>query len=111
MKNLVILIGRIGTAPTTRTMRDSSVTDFSLVTTLPKFEDGQVAKDERGYTKTHDEWHKVTVFGKLGEIVAKHKGKGDLVEIQGRLHYSKYTDANNIERYSVEIIADEVLFL
>jgi len=37
--------------------------------------------------------------------------KGDLVEVQGRLHYSKWTDRDGVERYAVEIVAEEVLFL
>ena len=51
------------------------------------------------------------MFGGLGTTVAKHKAKGDMVEVQGRLHYSKWTDKDQVERYSVEIIAEEVLFL
>ncbi len=111
MKNLVILIGRIASAPETRNSGNSSVTGFTLVTDRPKLACGKTVKTEQGYTETIPEFHRITVFGGLGQTVAKHKTKGDTVEVQGRLHYSKWTDKDQIERYSVEIIAEEILFL
>ena len=111
MKNLVILIGRIASAPETRQTSSGSVTNFTLVTDRPKIVEGKTVKNEQGYTETLAEFHRVTVFNGLGQTVAKHKKKGDLVQAQGRIHYSKWTDSNQIERYSAEIIADEVLFL
>ena len=113
MKNLVILIGRIGETPSTRQIGDSkSVTSFSLVTTTPKVAHGKrVINADTGYGETHDEWHRVTAFSGLGKTVAEHKKKGELVEVQGRLHYSKWTDTAGTDRYSVEIVADEILFL
>ena len=113
MKNLVILIGRIGETPATRQIGDAkSITSFSLVTTSPKIADGKrVINAETGYRETHDEWHRVTAFNGLGKTVAEHKKKGELVEVQGRLHYSKWADNAGSERYSVEIVADEILFL
>ena len=111
MKNLVILIGRIASAPETRQTSSGSVTNFTLVTDRPKLVEGKKVKNEQGYTETLAEFHRVTVFNGLGEVLTKHKKKGDMVEAQGRIHYSKWTDGNQIERYSAEIIADEVLFL
>ena len=111
MKNLVILIGRIASAPETRHSGETAITGFTLVTDRPKIVDGKTVKNEQGYTETLPEFHRITVFNGLGTTVAKHKAKGDLVEVQGRLHYSKWTDKDQIERYSVEIIAEEVLFL
>jgi single-strand DNA-binding protein len=111
MKNLVILIGRIAAAPETRQHGDTSITSFTLVTDRPKIIDGKAVKNDKGYTETLAEFHRVTAFNGLGSSVAKHKSKGDVVEVQGRLHYSKWTDANQVERYSVEIVAEEVLFL
>ena len=111
MKNLVILIGRIAAAPETRQSGETSVTNFNLVTDRPKLVDGKTVKNDKGYTDTIPEFHRITAFNGLGQTVAKHKAKGDVVEVQGRLHYSKWTDKDQIERYSVEIIAEEVLFL
>ena len=111
MKNLVILIGRIATAPETRQASETPITSFSLVTDRPKLVDGKTVKNEAGYTETIPEFHRITAWGGLGTSVANHKKKGDLIEVQGRLHYSKWTDRDGIERYSVEIVAEEVLFL
>ena len=111
MKNLVILIGRIASAPETRTAGESQITSFTLVTDRPKLVDGKTVKNESGFTETHAEFHRITAWGGLGTSVAKHKKKGELVEVQGRLHYSKWTDRDGVERYAVEIVAEEVLFL
>jgi len=111
MKNLVILIGRIASAPETRQHGETTVTGFTLVTDRPKIVDGKTVKNDKGYTETLPEFHRITAFNGLGSSVAKHKAKGDLVEVQGRLHYSKWTDKDQIERYSVEIVAEEILFL
>ena len=108
---LVILIGRIAAAPETRHAGETAITSFTLVTDRPKLVDGKTVKNEAGYTETLAEFHRVTAFNGLGTSVAKHKKKGDLVEVQGRLHYSKWTDREGVERYAVEIVAEEVLFL
>jgi single-strand DNA-binding protein len=112
MKNLVILIGRIASTPETRQAGETSITNFTLVTDRPKIVEGKTVKDpETGYTITTPEFHRITVFNGLGKTVAQHKAKGDMVEVEGRLHYSKWTDKEQIERFSVEIVAEEVLFL
>lgn len=111
MKNLVILIGRITSTPETRQSGDTTITNFGLVTDRPKLVDGKTVKNDKGYTETIPEFHRITAFNGLGSSVAKHKAKGDLVEVQGRLHYSKWADRDGIERYSVEIVAEEILFL
>ncbi|NBW75869.1 MAG: single-stranded DNA-binding protein [Sphingomonadaceae bacterium] len=111
MKNLVILIGRLASAPETRNAGDTAITNFTLVTDRPKIVDGKAVKNAKGYTETIPEFHRITAFNGLGNSVAKHKAKGDLVEVQGRLHYSKWTDREQVERYSVEVVAEEVLFL
>ena len=111
MKNLVILIGRIASQPETRHAGETEITGFTLVTDRPKLVDGKTVKNEAGYTETLAEFHRITAFNGLGASVAKHKQKGDLVEVQGRLHHSKWTDKEGIERYAVEIVAEEVLFL
>jgi single-strand DNA-binding protein len=98
-------------APETRHAGETAITSFTLVTDRPKLVDGKTVKNEAGYTETLAEFHRVTAFNGLGTSVAKHKKKGDLVEVQGRLHYSKWTDREGVERYAVEIVAEEVLFL
>ena len=85
MKNLVILIGRIASQPETRHAGDTQITSFTLVTDRPKLVDGKTVKNEAGYTETLAEFHRVTAFNGLGTSIAKHKKKGDMVEVQGRL--------------------------
>lgn len=111
MKNLVILIGRLTTDPESRHSGDTTITNFGLVTDRPKLENGKAVIGDNGYKVTIPEFHRITAFNGLGQNAARHKAKGDQVEVQGRLHYSKWTDNAGIERYSVEIIAEEILFL
>ena len=110
MKNLVILIGRIANALETRSVGDIQITSFTLVTDRPRLVEGRTVKNEAGFTETIPEFNRVTAFNRLGNSVAKHKEKCDVVEVQGRLHYSKWTDRDGIERYAFEIIAEKVLF-
>ena len=57
------------------------------------------------------EWHRITCFNGVGKTVAQYVDKGQKVMVRGRIHYTRWTDNENIERYGVEIIADEVTFL
>ena len=57
------------------------------------------------------EWHRITCFNGVGKTVAQYVDKGQKVMVRGRIHYTRWTDQENIERYGVEIIADEVTFL
>lgn len=68
-------------------------------------------KDESGFTAKETEWHRITCFNGLGRIVAQHAVKGMLVSVRGRIHYSKWTDREGVDRYGCEIIADDVQFL
>ena len=105
MQNLAILSGNIGQDPETRqTQGGTSVTTFTLATS-------RNWKDEAGERKQQTEWHRITVFGKNGENVAKYCKKGSKVSVQGRIHYSDYTDRDGNKKYATEIIADEVYFL
>lgn len=111
MKNLVVLIGRIASDVNTRDTANSSVTSFTFVTDRPKMADGKTVKNDAGYTEKHSEFHRVTVFNGLGKLIAKHKAKGDQLAIEGRIHYSKWQDADGNDRYSAEIIAEKVDFI
>jgi|GEM_PF-2806067 len=68
-------------------------------------------KDESGFTAKETEWHRVTCFNGLGRVVGQHATKGMLVSVRGRIHNSKWTDREGVDRYSYEIIADDVQFL
>jgi single-strand DNA-binding protein len=59
----------------------------------------------------HTEWHRVVVFGKQAESCAKYLAKGSKVAVRGKVRSRKWTDAQNIERTSTEILADNVEFM
>ena len=112
MTNLVILVGRIARDPETRTTQGgTSITSISVVTDRPARKDGKTFKDENGYTVKDSEFHRVTCFNGLGRVVAEHAAKGMLVSVKGRIHNSKWTDKDGVDRYGYEIIADDVQFL
>ena len=113
MTNIVILVGNLGADPQSRTTNGGiDVTTFSLGTSRPKRDsEGKTYKDASGFTAKDTEWHRVTCFNGLGRVIAQHAGKGMLVSVRGRLHNTKWTDSEGIERYGYEVIADDVQFL
>ena len=113
MTNIVILVGNLGAEPQSRTTNSGTdVTTFSLGTSRPKRDsEGKTYKDASGFTAKDTEWHRVTCFNGLGRVIDQHASKGMLVSVSGRLHNSKWTDSEGIERYGYEVIADDVQFL
>jgi single-strand DNA-binding protein len=113
MTNIVLLVGNLGADPHSRTTNSGvDVTSFSLGTSRPKRDsEGKTYKDASGFTAKDTEWHRITCFNGLGRVIAQHAVKGMLVSVSGRLHNSKWTDSEGIERYGYEIIADDVQFL
>ena len=113
MQNLVILAGNVGATPETRTTTGGTkITSFSLATSRPKRDsEGKVQKDGEGRRVEDTEWHRITCFNGVAKTVADYVDKGQKVMVRGRIHYTRWTDQENIERYGVEIIADEVTFL
>ena len=113
MQNLVILAGNVGGTPETRTTQGgTTITSFSLATSRPKRDsEGKVQKDRDGRRVEDTEWHRITCFNGVGKTVAEYVEKGQKVMVRGRIHYTRWTDQEKIERYGVEIIADEVIFL
>ena len=113
MTNIVLLVGNLGADPQNRTTNSGvDVTSFSIGTSRPKRDsEGKTYKDASGFTAKDTEWHRVTCFNGLGRVVGQHAVKGMLVSVSGRLHNSKWTDSEGIERYGYEVIADDVQFL
>ena len=103
--NKVILVGNLGNDPDTKyTQGGMAVTKISLATT-------SVRKDKEGNTQERTEWHRVTFFGKLGEIAGEYLRKGSQVYVEGSIRYDKYTGQDGVERYTTDIIADEMQML
>lgn len=103
--NKVVLIGNLGNDPDTKhTGNGMAVTSISLATT-------SVRKDRDGNTQERVEWHRVKFFGKLAEIAGEYLRKGSQVYIEGSIRYDKYTGQDGVEKYSTDIIADEMQML
>jgi single-strand DNA-binding protein len=104
--NKVIIIGNLGRDPETRYMPNGeAVTNITVATT-------ESWKDKNsGEKKELTEWHRITFYRKLAEIAGQYLKKGSQVYVEGRLQTRKWTDKDNIERYTTEIIADSMQML
>jgi single-strand DNA-binding protein len=104
--NKVILVGNLGADPETRyTANGGAITNIRLATS-------EAWKDKQtGENQERTEWHRVVLFGKLGEIAGEYLKKGRQVYIEGSLRTNKYTDKEGIERYSTDIVANEMQML
>ena len=112
MQNIVILAGNIGQTPEVRTTQSGvKITHFTLATSRPRLSEGRAIRDKDGYRVMDTEWHRITCFNGLGKTVADHVQKGMKVMVQGRIRYTKWTDAAGVDRYGCEIIAEKVDFL
>ena len=108
--NNVNLVGRLSRDPETRT-GNTTVTTIFVATDRPKLKDGKTYKDENGYTAKESEFHRVTCFNGLAKTVGQYCSKGQLVSVQGRIHYTQWEDKDGVTRYGTEILADKVDFL
>jgi single-strand DNA-binding protein len=103
--NKVILVGNLGNDPEVKyTQGGMAITTLSLATT-------SVRKDKDGNTQERTEWHRVKLFGKLGEIAGEYLKKGRQVYIEGSIRYDKFTGADGVEKYFTDIVADEMQML
>lgn len=103
--NKVILVGNLGNDPEVKyTQGGMAVTTLSLATT-------SVRKDKDGNQQERTEWHRVKLFGKLGEIAGEYLKKGRQVYIEGSIRYDKFTGADGVEKYFTDIVADEMQML
>lgn len=100
--NKVILIGNLGADPDCRQNGDSVIANLSIATTR-KYRKG----DE---VVTETEWHRVSFFGRLGEIARDFLHKGSPCYVEGRLRTRKY-EKDGIERYATEIIGESLQLL
>jgi single-strand DNA-binding protein len=104
--NKVILVGTLGNDPETRySANGGAITSLSLATNESWTDKATGEKQER------TEWHRVKLFGRLAEIAGEYLRKGRQAYIEGKLRTDKYTDKDGIERYSTNIVADELQLL
>ena len=104
--NKVIIVGNLGQDPETRYMPSgSAVTNFTVAT-------NESWKDKQtGEPKDRTEWHRIAMFGRLAEVAAEYLRKGSQVYIEGKLRTRKWQDRDGKDRYTTEIIADEMQML
>jgi single-strand DNA-binding protein len=102
--NKVILVGNLGNDPDVKyTQGGMAITTLSVATT-------SVRKDRDGNPQEKTEWHRVKLFGKLGEIAGEYLKKGRQVYIEGRIEYGSY-EKDGIKHYTTDVVADEMQML
>jgi single-strand DNA-binding protein len=105
MINKVTLIGNLGQDPDMRsTASGTAVANLRIATTERR-------KDRDGNWNDHTEWHSVVSFGRTAENVGKYCRKGKQIYIEGRLQTRKWQDRDGRDRYSTEVVADNIRFL
>lgn len=103
--NKVILVGTLGRDPEIRYLPSGeAVANISLAT-------NSKYKNRSGEMVEETEWHRVSFFGKLAEIVGQYLKKGSSVYVEGRLKTRKYTDQAGVEKYATDIVANEMQML
>ncbi|HUI60880.1 MAG TPA: single-stranded DNA-binding protein [Steroidobacteraceae bacterium] len=104
--NKVILVGNLGADPETRAMPSGTTVANLRIATSESWRDKQ-----SGEQQERTEWHRVALFGRLGEIAAEYLKKGSQVYIEGSLRTRKWQDKQGNERYSTEIVASDMQML
>ena len=104
--NRVIIIGNLGADPEVRYMpQGGAVANLSIATS-------ETYKDKAtGQPKEVTEWHRVVIYQRLAEIAGEYLRKGSKVYIEGKLKTRKWQDQQGIERYTTEIVANELQML
>ena len=106
MLNKVTLIGRLGVDPEVRYMPNGgAVTNIRLATTR-RWKDKQ-----SGERREETEWHRIVFFTRLAEIAGEYLRKGSLVYIEGRIRTQKWQDQSGQDRYTTEIVAEQMTML
>ena len=102
MLNKAILIGNLGADPETRYMQDGTCVCNIRIATSERF------KDKSGERQERTEWHRVVLWGKLGEIANQYLHKGSQVYIEGKIETRKWTNKEGVDVYTTEIRANEM---
>ena len=104
--NKAFLLGYVGQDPEKRsTQTGNTVVNMSLATTEVWFDRNDNSKQER------TEWHRLVLFGKVADIAAQYVRKGDRLHVEGRLQTRKWTDNNGNDRYTTEIVVNDITML
>ena len=104
--NKVILIGNLGRDPETRYSADGAAITNITIATSDRWKD-----KASGEMKESTEWHRVAFFGRLAEIAGEYLKKGRPVYVEGRLRTRKWQDKEGQDRYTTEIVAENMQML
>ena len=104
--NKVIIVGNLGADPETRAMPSGSTVANLRIATTENWKDRT-----SGENQERTEWHRVALFGRLAEVAAEYLKKGSQVYIEGSLRTRKWQDKQGNERYSTEIVANDMQML
>lgn len=104
--NKVQLIGRLGADPETRYMPSGSAVTNLRIATSETWKDKQT-----GDWQERTEWHSVAFFGRLAEVAAEYLRKGSQCYVEGKLRTRKWQDRDGNDRYTTEIVANELVML
>ena len=103
--NKVILVGNLGADPEVRfTPSGQAVANFRIATS-------ENWTDKSGQKQERTEWHRIVVWGKLGELCGEYLAKGRQCFVEGRLQTREWTDKENKKNYTTEVVANNVVFL
>ena len=104
--NKAVIVGTLGRDPEIRySSKGRAVVNISVAT-------NETWKDRQtGEAQEHTEWHRIVIFGKLGEIAGQYLRKGSQAYFEGRIKTSKWQDQSGNDRYTTEIVASEMQML
>lgn len=103
--NKAMLIGNVGGDPDIRTTASGTrVAKLSLATS-------RSFPDRSGQQQERTDWHRLTIFGRLVDVVEQWVGKGDRLYVEGRIEYSQSTDPQGNVRYWTDVIVDQLIML
>lgn len=103
--NKVILVGNLGTDPEVRYMPNgNAVANLSLATS-------ESWKDQQGQLQERTEWHRLTMYRRLAEVAGEYLKKGSQIYVEGKLQTRKWQDQQGQDRYTTEIIVDQMQML
>lgn len=104
--NDVTIIGNLGIAPDVKQLKDNSFVAVLSVATSRQWKDATT-----GENKELVEWHRIVLFKRLAEIAQQYLKKGSKVYVRGYLRTNRWTDTNQIERWTTEIIGENLVLL
>jgi len=104
--NKAVIVGTLGKDPEIRYAENGNAVVNISVATNESWKDRQT-----GEAQERTEWHRIVMFGKLGEIASQYLKKGSQAYFEGRIKTSKWQDDNGNDRYSTQIVANQMEML